>query len=118
MSFIFELRKEYKDKFKDKQKTLVIFTPAVPETLGELQYLHQNEFTVYKRAQVLGMITRNTKALAVAGTHGKTTTSSLLAHILNESKLKCNAFLGGISTNLNSNFTSNTGSKLTVIEAD
>jgi len=106
------------DKFKDKQKTLVIFTPAVPEKLGELQYLHQNEFAVYKRAQVLGMITRNTKALAVAGTHGKTTTSSLLAHILNESKLKCNAFLGGISTNLNSNFTSNEGSKLTVIEAD
>ncbi len=106
------------DKFKDKEETLVIYTPAVPKDLGELEYLHQNGFTVYKRAQVLGMITLNTKTLAVAGTHGKTTTSSLLAHILNESKLKCNAFLGGISSNLNSNFISNEESELTVIEAD
>lgn len=106
------------DAFRNKEKTLVIYTPAVPSQLGELEYLNQNNFTIYKRAEVLGMITRNTKALAVAGTHGKTTTSSLLAHILNESKLKCNAFLGGISSNLNSNFIQSDTSEITVIEAD
>lgn len=105
------------EAFQNKEKTLVIYTPAIPANFGELLYVQYNEFTVKKRAEVLGMITRDSKALGVAGTHGKTTTSTMLAHLLNESDLKCNAFLGGISTNFNSNFVSG-DSNLTVIEAD
>lgn len=101
-----------------KEKTLVIYTPAIPKSMKELVFLQENNFTVLKRSEVLGMITRNSKALCVAGTHGKTTTSALLAHILNQSSYKCSAFLGGISTNFNSNFIGNVESDLTVIEAD
>lgn len=104
--------------FVNIDDTLVIYTPAIPSDFGEFVYFKQNNFTILKRAQVLGLITQNTKGLAVAGTHGKTTTSSMLAHILNSSALKCSAFLGGISTNLNSNYISSTQSDLTVIEAD
>ncbi|MEJ6584132.1 MAG: Mur ligase domain-containing protein, partial [Crocinitomicaceae bacterium] len=106
------------DAYLSKQNTLVIYTPAIPKTMKELLFLQENDFTVMKRSEVLGMITRDSKALCVAGTHGKTTTSALLAHVLNESSLKCSAFLGGISTNFNSNFIGNTDSDLTVIEAD
>lgn len=104
--------------FQDKEKTLVVFTPAIPKNMGELLHFQHNKFTLHKRAEVLGMITRNSKALGVAGTHGKTTTSTILAHLLNESSLKCNAFLGGISTNFNSNFISDNKTEYTVIEAD
>ena len=105
-------------QFKSTENTLVIYTPAVPKTMNELLFFQANKYLVMKRAEVLGMITRDSKALCVAGTHGKTTTSSMLAHILNESSLKCSAFLGGISTNFNSNFIGSTKSDLTVIEAD
>ena len=113
-----DLGDQIPDYFQDTNKTLVIYTPAIPKEMGELAFVQQNQFQVYKRAQVLGMITRNSKALGVAGTHGKTTTSTMLAHILNTSALKCNAFLGGISTNFNSNFVSDPTSEFTVIEAD
>lgn len=105
------------EKFRDLKKTLVIYTPAIPQNFGELLYVQHAGFTVKKRSEVLGMITRNSKGLGVAGTHGKTTTSTLLAHILNESDYKCNAFLGGISANFQSNFVSG-DSEWTVVEAD
>jgi UDP-N-acetylmuramate--alanine ligase len=105
------------EEFKNIENTLVIYTPAIPVNFGELLHVQYSGYTVKKRAEVLGMITRDSKALGVAGTHGKTTTSTMLAHLLNESELKCNAFLGGISTNFNSNFVSG-DSDLTVIEAD
>lgn len=104
--------------YNNKNETLIVYTPAIPATMQELQFVQHNDFHVYKRSQVLGMITRNSKALCVAGTHGKTTTSALLAHILDTTSTKCSAFLGGISTNFGSNFISNTESEYTVIEAD
>lgn len=104
--------------FQDIEKTLVIYTPAIPSNMGELLHVKHKGFALFKRAQVLGMITRNSKALGVAGTHGKTTTSTMLAHILDQTSYKCNAFLGGIATNFNSNFISSTTSEYTVIESD
>jgi len=105
------------EEYKNIEKTLVIYTPAIPANFGELLHVQYSGYSVKKRAEVLGMITRDSKAIGVAGTHGKTTTSTILAHLLNESELKCNAFLGGISTNFNSNFVSG-DSDLTVVEAD
>lgn len=105
------------EAFRDVEKTLVIYTPAIRQNFGELLHVQHSGYTVKKRAEVLGMITKNSKGLAVAGTHGKTTTSTLLAHILNETTQKCNAFLGGIGTNFNSNFVSG-DSDWTVVEAD
>ena len=105
-------------QFQQRDKTLFIYTPAIPRNFGELLHVQHNNFHLHKRAEVLGMITRNSKALGVAGTHGKTTTSTMLAHILQTTDLKCNAFLGGISSNFNSNFVSNPTSEFTVIEAD
>ena len=113
-----DLKGEIPAGFRDNEKCLVIFTPAIPNDLGELVFFRENDFTLYKRAEVLGMITRNSKAIGVAGTHGKTTTSTMLAYILDQSKLKCNAFLGGISTNFNSNYISSKESEYTIIEAD
>lgn len=104
--------------FLDTEKTLVIYTPAVPKEMKELTFVQEQNYTVKKRAEVLGMITRDSKALGVAGTHGKTTTSTMLAHILNESDQGCNAFLGGIAANFNSNFVSHPTSEWTVVEAD
>ncbi len=103
--------------YEDVTRTLVVYTPAIPSNFGELMHVRHSKYTVLKRAEVLGMITRDSKALGVAGTHGKTTTSTILAHLLNESSLKCNAFLGGISTNFQSNFIRGE-SDLTVVEAD
>lgn len=105
-------------KYNAVEKTLVVYTPAIPDDMGELNHFISKGFTVLKRAEVLGLITRNSKALGVAGTHGKTTTSTMLAHMLNESALGCNAFLGGIATNFNSNFVSHDTSPWTVVEAD
>lgn len=104
--------------FLDQEKTLVIYTPAVPKEMKELIFVQSQNYTVKKRAAVLGMITRDSKALGVAGTHGKTTTSTMLAHILNESDQGCNAFLGGIAANFNSNFVAHETSDWTVVEAD
>jgi len=106
------------EEFQKDNKTLFIYTPAIPRTLGELCHIQSQNLPLLKRAEVLGMITRNSIALGVAGTHGKTTTSTLLAHILDTSPLKCNAFLGGIATNFNSNFVESKESEFTVIEAD
>ena len=101
-----------------KEDTLVIFTPAIPKNMLEYNFICDNDFAILKRAQILGLITRNSKGLCVAGTHGKTTTSSMLAHILNVSALQCNAFLGGITSNYNTNFIASESSDYTVIEAD
>lgn len=104
--------------FQDKQKTLVIYTPAIPKNMGELLFFQHYEYQLFKRSEVLGIITRSSKGIGVAGTHGKTTTSSMLAHILNQSSVKADAFLGGIATNFNSNLVMNEGAEYTVIEAD
>ena len=98
------------------ENTLVIYTPAIKK-LDILHYFDDHGFTVLKRAKVLGMITENTDCIAVAGTHGKTTTSSLVAHLCNEANLPFSCFLGGISENFKSNFHFN-GSEISVVEAD
>ena len=99
-----------------KEDTLVIYTPAI-KTLGILDYFHQHQFEVLKRAKVLGLITENTDCIAIAGTHGKTTTSTLVAHLCKEADLPFSCFLGGISENFKSNFLYN-GSTYSVVEAD
>lgn len=101
-----------------KENTLVVVTPAVPKELGEWRFFEQAGYTILKRAQVLGKITEEWKTLAVAGTHGKTTTSTLLAHVLSLTEVKCNAFLGGISSNFNSNLLFEPLSPWMVVEAD
>lgn len=101
-----------------KASTLVVYTPAMPEDSEELNYFRDNGFVLQKRAQVLGEITKMSKALCCAGTHGKTTTSSMLAHILHQSHLGCNAFLGGILKNYGTNLLLSDKSQFTVIEAD
>jgi UDP-N-acetylmuramate--alanine ligase len=106
------------EQYKESEKTLVIYTPAIPKSFEELHFFKSNNSYLLKRSEVLGLLTRASKGIGVAGTHGKTTTSSMLAHILNESHIKCNAFLGGIATNFNSNFLINNASEFTVIEAD
>lgn len=83
--------------------TLVVFTPAIPASHTELVYFRENGFDIQKRAQVLGTLTRTHKGLCFAGTHGKTTTSTMCAHIMHQSHLDCNAFLGGISKNYGTN---------------
>ncbi len=103
---------------KDKATTLVVYTPAVPQEHAELTYFRQNGFEIYKRSQVLGIITRSSKALCVAGTHGKTTTSTMTAHLLHQSHVGCTAFLGGISKNYGTNLLLSASSPYTVIEAD
>uniref|UniRef100_A0AB33JPB7 UDP-N-acetylmuramate--L-alanine ligase n=1 Tax=Prevotella sp. GTC17262 TaxID=3236797 RepID=A0AB33JPB7_9BACT len=102
---------------KKPESTLVIFTPAIPESHQELTYFRQNGFEVQKRAQVLGTLTRSHKGLCVAGTHGKTTTSTMCAHIMHQSHVDCNAFLGGISKNYGTNYILS-DSEYVVIEAD
>ncbi|MDG1331117.1 MAG: UDP-N-acetylmuramate--L-alanine ligase [Crocinitomicaceae bacterium] len=113
-----DLGENLPSQFLETEKTLVVFTPAIPKDMEELVFVQNGNYTVKKRAEVLGMITRDSKALGVAGTHGKTTTSTMLAHILNESDKGCNAFLGGIAANFNSNFVSHPTSQWTVVEAD
>ena len=102
---------------RQPQSCLVIYTPAIPANHQELEYFRSNGFEIQKRAQVLGTITRQLKALCVAGTHGKTTTSTMCAHIMHQSQLDCNAFLGGISKNYGSNYILS-DSDFVVIEAD
>ena len=104
--------------FKDKETTLVVYTPAVPAEHQELSFFRQNGFEVKKRAQVLGLLTGQMKGLCVAGTHGKTTTSTMLAHIMHQSHVGCNAFLGGISKNYGTNYILSETSDYVVIEAD
>ena len=102
----------------DKDTTLVIRTPAVPTNTAIYCYLQEHGFAMYKRAEVLGMITRQKKALCIAGTHGKTTTSTILAHILHSSHVGANAFLGGIANNYNTNLLLDPKSDYVVVEAD
>ncbi len=103
---------------KQPASTLVVYTPAIPEEHKELAYFRQNGFTIEKRAQVLGTLTRSHKGMCVAGTHGKTTTSTMCAHIMHQSHLDCNAFLGGISKNYGTNYILSDKSDFVVIEAD
>ena len=102
---------------RDAASCLVIFTPAIPEKHQELQFFRKNGFEIQKRAQVLGTLTHEHKGLCVAGTHGKTTTSTMCAHIMHQSQLDCNAFLGGISKNYGTNYILS-DSDFVVIEAD
>ena len=102
---------------RQKEDCLVIYTPAIPEEHQELQYFRKNAFEIQKRAQVLGTLTQAHKGLCVAGTHGKTTTSTMCAHIMHQSHLDCNAFLGGISKNYGTNYILS-DSDFVVIEAD
>lgn len=104
--------------YTDKETTLIVYTPAMPDDSPELNYFREHGFDIHKRAQVLGLITQSSKALCCAGTHGKTTTSSMLAHILKGSHLDCNAFLGGILKNYDSNLMLSDKSVFTVVEAD
>lgn len=104
--------------YTDKETTLIVYTPAMPDDSPELNYFREHGFDIHKRAQVLGLITQSSKALCCAGTHGKTTTSSMLAHILKGSHLDCNAFLGGILKNYDSNLMLSDKSEFTVVEAD
>ena len=101
--------------FLEKEKTLVVYTPAVPKEHQELNYFIKNDFVILKRAEILGEITKNTFCLAVAGTHGKTTTSSILGHIMQPKK--ATSFLGGIAENYNSNLILGED-KVSVVEAD
>ena len=106
------------DYCRDPQRTLVVYTPAVPETHQGLTWFRTNGFDVVKRAALLGVVTSHSKGLCFAGTHGKTTTSSMAAHILHSSGIGCNAFLGGVLRNYDSNFLLSSTSPYSVIEAD
>ena len=104
-------------KYLQSSETLVVYTPAIPNSNVILNYFNSNHFTVLKRSEILGMITKDTFCFAVAGTHGKTTTTSILGHLMFEANQNMTAFLGGISENYNSNLIQN-GSETTVVEAD
>lgn len=104
--------------FLIKDNVLIIYTPAVPAEHSELNYFRSNGFDVLKRSEVLGELSKTYNTIAVAGTHGKTTTSSIVAHLLKSSSHDCNAFLGGISSNYNTNLITSTTSDLMVVEAD
>lgn len=103
---------------KDPKTCLVIYTPAIPAEHKELIFFREGGFEIQKRAQVLGTLTRTHKGLCVAGTHGKTTTSTMCAHIMHQSSVDCNAFLGGISKNYGTNYILSDNSDYVVIEAD
>lgn len=106
------------ERCRDVRHTLVVYTPAIPADHRELNYFRSAGFEVHKRAQVLGLLTRHMRGLCVAGTHGKTTTTSMLAHLLHESHVGCNAFLGGIAKNYGTNYLLDPSSPYVVIEAD
>ena len=103
---------------RDKEHCLVIYTPAIPSEHAELQYFRNGGFDIQKRAQVLGTLTKSLKGLCFAGTHGKTTTSTMCAHIMHQGSMDCNAFLGGISKNYGTNYILSNDSPYVVIEAD
>ena len=101
----------------DKEATVIVYTPAIPNEHGELNYYRDNKYLVVKRSDVLQWITENAFTIAIAGTHGKTTTTSMTAHILRHTGYGCNAFLGGIATNYGTNFWSHE-KNVVVVEAD
>ena len=105
--------------FEEKETTLVIYTPAVPKDLQELRYFKENNFQIYKRSQVLGLLTEGKKCIAIAGTHGKTSVTTMTAHLLKQSAVDCSAFMGGISKNYKTNLLlSERNSPYIVVEAD
>lgn len=104
--------------FRDNVTTVVVYTPAIPNDNNELNFLRANGFVIKKRSEVLGMISKEKKCLAVAGTHGKTTVTTILSHLMRQSRMGCNAFLGGISKNYNTNYLVDKESKYMVVEAD
>ncbi len=104
--------------FKNSENTLVIYTPAVPAVHKQMCWFNDNEFTVLKRSRVLGMITEDMQSICVAGTHGKTTVSTMTAFLFHNSHVGVNAFLGGISSNFGTNFIGNSNSEIVVVEAD
>lgn len=104
--------------YRNPERTLVVYTPAVPSTHRGLTYFREHGFQIMKRAALLGVVTAHSKGLCFAGTHGKTTTSSMAAHMLHDSGIGCNAFLGGVLRNYDSNFLLSTTSPYSVIEAD
>lgn len=106
------------EAFLHPETTLIVYTPAIPATHKELMYFQEHHFEIHKRAQVLGMLTQTEKGLCVAGTHGKTTTSTMAAFLLDHSHVGCNAFLGGISKNYQTNLLLSDKSDYVVIEAD
>ena len=103
---------------RERESCLVVYTPAIPATHKELTFFREHQFEIKKRSQVLGLLTDHHKGLCVAGTHGKTTTSAMCAHIMHQSSIDCNAFLGGISKNYGTNYLLSTQSDYVVIEAD
>lgn len=116
---------EYKDEiqlippeYTNPQNTLIVITPAIPNDHKQWTYFRKNGFEIMKRAKVLGQITRQARGLCIAGTHGKTTTSTMTAHLLNSSHVGCNAFLGGVSKNFEKNLLLSDKTNLVVIEAD
>lgn len=109
---------EIAEDFKDPATTLIVYTPAIPGDHTEFCFFKENGFQIMKRSQVLGMLTKTSKGLCVAGTHGKTTTSTMAAHLLHNSHVECNAFLGGISKNYGTNLLLSDKSDYVVIEAD
>lgn len=106
------------ERYTKSDITLVVLTPAIPIDHPQLKYFQENNFCIQKRAQVLGEITRQSKGICIAGTHGKTTTSTITAHLLYQSQVSCNAFLGGIANNYKTNLLLSAESNLVVIEAD
>lgn len=106
------------DTFLEKEETLIVYTPAIPSTHLELTYFKENGFTVMKRSEVLGLITENHFTIAVAGTHGKTTTTSMIAHLLSHSRKGCSAFVGGIMSGTGNNLIIGDENAPVVVEAD
>ena len=104
-------------RFLNKDNTLIVYTPAIPASNNLLSEFSGNKFACIKRAELLGLVVKKGKCIAIAGTHGKTTTTSILAHLLNSSNISTTSFIGGISENYNSNFLYN-GNKLFLVEAD
>ncbi len=104
--------------FKNKENTLVIITPAISASNNQLKYFIQQDFTIKKRSEVLGLIANSKNCVAIAGTHGKTTITTMVSYFMQQSRIGCNAFLGGISKNFNTNLIVNTDSKIIVAEAD
>lgn len=113
-----DAEEEIGTEYRDKARTLVVYTPAIPEDNAQLQFFRREGFDLHKRSEVLGLLSRRGKALCIAGTHGKTTTSTLLAYLLHCSSVGCNAFLGGISMNFGTNLLLDAHSSYIVIEAD
>jgi len=109
---------EIPSEFSDKNHTLVVYTPAIPKNHSELNYFISNGFEVKKRSEVLGMLSHEKQCIAISGTHGKTTITTMIAHLMRQSRMGCSAFLGGISKNYNSNLLVDADSKYMVVEAD